>query len=211
MRCAGQLADVNNLSGKSGWLRVAKARVDTPDAVREEMILSCIADDGETVSTATADRLFLAPSGQPAVVTANLANPRLAEVERELFQKFAGEVEHQNAQWLEQEEDRLDAYAQDLETEIDARIKEIEDEVRELKKQRRAPGLTMDEKINQGRAIKRREGERDDLVLSKHERDRRPHQRDRGRGQRVKETAPGSGPDHGREDQPRSCHQTAGR
>ena len=169
---AGQLADVNNLSGKSGWLRVAKARVDTPDAVREEMILSCIADDGETVSTATADRLFLAPSGQPAVVTANLANPRLAEVERELFQKFAGEVEHQNAQWLEQEEDRLDAYAQDLETEIDARIKEIEDEVRELKKQRRAPGLTMDEKINQGRAIKLREGERDDLVLSKHERRR---------------------------------------
>ena len=77
-----------------------------------------------------------------------------------------------NAQWLEQEEERLDAYAQDLETEIDARIKEIEDEIRGLKKERRSPGLTMEEKLNLGRTIRRREGDRDDLVLSKHKRRR---------------------------------------
>ena len=169
---AGQLADVNNLSGKSGWLRVAKARVDTPDAVREEMILSCVADDGEMLSAATADRLFLAPSSAPEAVTVALDTARLDEVAQDLFLKFAGEVERQNSQWLEQEEERLDAYAQDLETEIDARVKDIEDEIRELKKQRRGPGLTMDEKLNLSRSIKRREGERDDLVLSKHERRR---------------------------------------
>lgn len=169
---AGQLADVNNLSGRSGWLRVAKARVDTPDAVREEIILSCVADDGETLPAATADRLFLAPSGKPEVVAVTPDNARLDDVEQDLFLKFAGEVERQNGQWLEQEEERLDAYAQDLETEIDARIKDIEDEIRELKKQRRGLGLTMDEKLNHSRSIKRREGERDDLVLSKHERRR---------------------------------------
>jgi|SRR5680860_229318 len=169
---AGQLADVNNLSGKSGWLRVAKARVDTPDAVREEMILSCIDDDGEVVPAATADRLFLAPSSVPEAVTTTPDIVRLDEIERDLFLEFAGEVERQNGQWLEQEEERLDAYAQDLETEIDARIGDIEDEIRELKKQRRGPGLTMDEKLNLSRSIKRHEGERDDLVLSKHERRR---------------------------------------
>lgn len=169
---AGQLADVNNLSGKLGWLRVAKARVDTPDAVREEMILSCITDEGQTLPAATADRMFLAPSGRPEAVTAMPDGARLDDVEQDLFLSFAGEVERQNGQWLEQEEERLDAYAQDLETEFDARIKDIEDEIKELKKQRRGPGLSMDEKLNHSRSIKRREGERDDLVLSKHERRR---------------------------------------
>lgn len=169
---AGQLADVNNLSGRSGWLRVAKARVDTPEAVREQMVLSCIADDGEVIAPETADRLFLAPSDAPAVVTAAPDGTRLADIEQKLFQQFAEDVDRQNAEWLEQEEERLDAYAQDLETEIDARIREIEDEIKELKKQRRSPDLTMDEKLSIGRNVKRREGDRDDLVLSKHERRR---------------------------------------
>lgn len=169
---AGQLADVNNLSGRSGWLRVAKARVDTPEAVREQMVLSCIADDGEVIGPETADRLLLAPSDAPSVVSAAPDDARLGEIEQKLFQQFAEDVDRQNAEWLEQEEERLDAYAQDLETEIDARIKEIEDEIRELKKQRRSPGLTMDEKLNIGRTVKRREGDRDDLVLSKHQRRR---------------------------------------
>jgi len=169
---AGQLADVNNLSGRSGWLRISKAWVDTPEAVREQMILSCIADDGEVIAPETADRLFLAPGDVTETVTSVPDNAKLHGVEQDLFQRFSGEVERQNAQWLEQEEERLDAYAQDLETEIDARIKDIEDEVRELKKQRRAPGLSMEEKLNLGRTVKRLEGERDDLVLSKHERRR---------------------------------------
>lgn len=169
---AGQLADVNNLSGRSGWMRVAKARVDTPDAVREAMILSCVADDGEVISSATADRLFLVPSENPQAVAMLPDTAHLDEVERDLFLEFAGDVERQNGQWLEQEEERLDAYAQDLETEIDARISDIETAIKELKKQRRGAGLTMDEKLTLSRSVKRLEGDRDDLVLSKHERRR---------------------------------------
>lgn len=41
-----------------------------------------------------------------------------------------------------------------------------------MKRKRRSPGLTMKEKLNLGRTIKRREGDRDDLALSKHERRR---------------------------------------
>lgn len=167
---AGQLADVNTLSGQSGWLRVSKARVDTPEVVREQMILACIADSGKVIAPETADRLFLAPSTVPESVAETADDARLNGVEQELFQRFSGEVERQNAQWLEQEEERLDAYARDLETGIDARIKEIEAEIRDLKRERRSPGLTMEEKLNLGRTIKRHEGDRGDLVLSKYER-----------------------------------------
>ena len=169
---SGQLADVNSLSGQSGWLKVSKARLDTPEAVREEMVLSCITDAGETVSPETADRLFLVPSDSPLAVTSVPDETSLHQREQQLFEEFVGNVTRQNAEWLEQEEERLDAYAQDLETELDARIKEIEEEIRDLKSQRRAPELSMDDKLAISRSIKRKEGERDDLVLSKYERRR---------------------------------------
>ena len=185
---AGQLADVNSLAGRSGWLRVAKARVDTPEAVRERMILACVADGGEVIAPETADRLFLAPSTAPESVSETADDARLNGVKQELFQRFTGDVERQNAQWLEQEEERLDAYAQDLETGIDARIREIEDEIRDLKRERRSPNLTMEEKLALGRRIKRREGDRDDLVLSKHERRRDIRRQVEGMLDRVAES-----------------------
>jgi superfamily II DNA or RNA helicase len=173
---AGQLVDVNNLRGKSGWLKVAKARIDTPNAPRESMILSCISDDGIAVSQETADRLLQVPSTTPKDVNSAPDAARLTQLEAELFKSFAEVVAIQNAEWLEQEEERLDMYAQDLETDIDAQIKQIEDEVKELKKQRRATVTSMEDKIGIGRQIKRKESERDDLVLSKHERRRQIRQ-----------------------------------
>ncbi len=169
---AGQLADVNSLAGKSGWLRVSKARVDTPNAVREGMVLACSDDDGITIPAVTADRMLTVPSEDPAPAPGAPNEDKLAAIQDELFAAFSDDVARQNAEWLETEEERLDAYAQDLETQIDAQIDEIEIEVKDLKKQRRAPELKMDEKLEISRKIKRREGERDDLVLSKHERRR---------------------------------------
>jgi len=168
----GQLAAVNSLKGKSGWLRITKARVDMPEAVREKMILSCIADGGEVIPADTADQFFLAPGEVAEGAAGALPLDRLQAIEDGLFKEFSDVITQENARWLEEEEERLDAYAQDLETEIDARIKQIEEEIRDLKKLRRAPGLSMEDKLNHGRTIKRREAERDDLVLSKHERRR---------------------------------------
>lgn len=166
----GQLTDVKNLAGYSGWLKIAKAKIDTPNAVREEMLLSCVTDDGEIVPNETADRLFLVPSGLPEPVFQRTDDARLDNRETELFADFRENVERQNAEWLEQEEVRLDDYARDLEIEITAQIKEIEDATRELKRQRRSAGLSMRDKVALGREVKRLEQERDDLVLDQHER-----------------------------------------
>ena len=169
---AGQLADVINLTGQSGWLRVSKARIDTPEAVREKMILSCIADSGELIESETADRLFLIPSDEPEKFLGNIDSTLLDKAEQGQFKHFTSEIDRQNGLWLEQEESRLNAYAKDLEVEIDIRIKEIDSEIREQTKKRRAPGITMEEKLTMSRAIKKLEGDRDDLALNKYERRR---------------------------------------
>ena len=171
---AGQLADVNNLSGKSGWLRVSKARIDTPEAVREKMILSCVTDSNEIIESETVDRLLLSPSAAPKIFSSNGDSEvvQLDKEEQRLFQQFTGEIDKQNSKWMEQEEERLYAYAKDLEREVSIRINEIESEIKELKKKRRAPRQTMEEKLNISRAIKNLEGDRDDLAHNKYERRR---------------------------------------
>lgn len=166
---AGQVIDVKNLKGCSGWMLAAKARIDTPNALREEMITACLTDSGEVVEADTADRMFWVPAKGAKPINEGGPIEALQNVRDQQFGKFSDQVNAENAIWLEEEEIRLDEYAQDLETEFKARIKDVEEEIRELKKQRRAAGLPMEEKLSIGKQIKRKEGERDDLVLSQYD------------------------------------------
>lgn len=165
----GQISDVCNRSGQSGWLRVSKATIDTPNAIREDMILSCISDEGEVIPPETADRFFFVPSGVPQSTQLHPDVASLDKRERELFAEFSRLVNEENSTWLDQEESRLDAYAQDLEDELGFQIKDLEQTIKELKSQRRTIE-SMNEKLSLGKEIKRFEQERDDLVLEQHAR-----------------------------------------
>lgn len=166
----GQLADVSALRGKSGFLRVAKAAVSTEQKVREDLLVSCITNDGSQVSVETARRLLMAPAIDDGVVAMPSGLGPLDKLEDQLFSSFAETVKRQNFQWLEEEEQRLDNYARDIEVEIDAQIDELEDTAKQLRRDRRSPDLSMEEKLSLGRKIKSVEGEIDDLKFSKHER-----------------------------------------
>lgn len=166
----GQLADVAALRGKSGFLRVAKAAVRTDHKVREDLLISCITNDGLQVSTETAKRLLMAPAINDGVVGMPSSLDPLDKIEEQLFSSFTDTVKKQNFQWLEEEEQRLDNYARDIEVEIDAQIDELEDNAKQLRRDRRSPDISMEEKLSLGRKIKTLEGEIDDLKFSKHER-----------------------------------------
>ena len=94
----------------------------------------------------------------------------LLKIEERLFTDFGEAVKKQNFQWLEEEEARLDNYAKDMEVEIEAQIEELEEEANQLRKERRSPDISMEEKLSLGRKIKKVEDEIDDLKFSKHER-----------------------------------------
>lgn len=169
---AGQLADVGHLNGRSGWLRATKVRVTRSGSAREKILLSCVADDGAMVEPETADRLLQVPIASEATVVTAPDSRRLAIVEEEHLEEFVRQVREENALWLEEEENRLDNYAADIEVELDAQIAALEVEVKELQRRRRASDLGMEDKLRLGREIKRVEGEMDDLKLSKFERRR---------------------------------------
>lgn len=167
----GFLSDVANLKGQSGWLRASKVSVSQNDAKKERILLSGITDGGERLEPETADRLLRVPSEERQFTEAP-DEIRVGIVEDDQLEEFKRETNAENARWLEEEEARLDNYAKDVEVEIDAQIGSLEDEVKELQRQRRSPDLSMEEKLRLGREIKKREGDMDDLKLSKFERRR---------------------------------------
>lgn len=168
----GQLADVANLKGQSGWLQATKVTIQRAEITREAVLLSCVTDGGAKIESTTADRMLQVPAVTEGVVSPAADRRNLAIVEEEHLEEFIQQINQENARWLDEEEARLDNYAKDVEVELDAQIAAIEDEIKELQRHRRSPELGMEDKLKLGRDIKRREGAMDDLKLSKFEKRR---------------------------------------
>lgn len=163
----GQVGAVRDLLGRSGWLRVYKAVMPTPDALREELLIACTTDDGSTITSEAADKLFMVPAWDSGAATELVPEPMLKSIEETEFAAFSERVIKENADWIDAESDRLDRFARDLEIEIDAQIADLEEQERELRKQSRAAGLSMEEKLALKRKIKRLEDQADELKLTK--------------------------------------------
>ncbi len=164
----GQLADVKALIGKSGWLSIARLGVKSAKAdagsltTIEHLVMSGLLDDGAELQTETLERLFQIP----AVATGTAAEAPISELrasEQRLVSQFLDVAKLRNAEFLEREEIKLDAYVDDLETAAKEEIRRLEDEIKVMKKEARA-AESLEDKIEKKRAIKKREGQRDDLA-----------------------------------------------
>ena len=167
----GQLSDVKLHVGKSGWLRVSRLGVKTANRNVEHLLLSAINDDGSDIPEDTLDRLFRIPA--QATTELGLAPPEeaLKQQEAALRKLRINESEQLNAEHLIKETDKLDAYADDLEKAADAEIKALDDDIKlKRKEMRSASSVSVAEKVDLQRAIKKLEGQRDDQMMAKFER-----------------------------------------
>lgn len=167
----GQLSAVKNLGGKSGWLRAVKARMETKQTLREDIILACVDDDGRPVDGEVADKLLMAPASENGVTPARPGSA-IDALDAKLRDAFGARVKQENADWIDEEEKRLDRYAADIEIELDAQIDALDAEIKELQKRRRSPDIALEDKLAVSRTIKRLEGDIDELKSSKFERRR---------------------------------------
>ena len=164
----GQFVDVRGLLGQSGELVVDKLIITSKNQRLEHLLVVACKDQGEVLSSSTAVRLLQVP-GQ--VVSGNFA----FQYEERLLAKLAEnadthyqQAEEDNARYYEEENDKLERWAEDRKVALDIRNKQLDVEIREARKAaRQLP--TLQEKINAKRELKRLEKERDDLVLTYHE------------------------------------------
>jgi superfamily II DNA or RNA helicase len=169
----GILADVEQHIGRAGWLQVSRLAMNAAQRTIERLVLAMVTDDGAVVDDATADRLFCVP----AEVCTEIAMPPpmeiLKRVETAARKRRLDEAEQSNAEFLIKETDKLDAYAEDLQKAADSEIKSLEDEIKAKKKEMRSTaGLSVAERVEMQRGIKKLEAQRDDRMMAKFERKR---------------------------------------
>jgi superfamily II DNA or RNA helicase len=172
-----RLSKVEKLIGRAGWLRVCLmtlASADPSFGNRERLVVAaCFDGSGERVDHATIDDLFLLPTADLVRWNGEFPEARVTEIDAEARAEIIGDAERESRQWLDEETEKLDAYADDLEKAADVRIKELNDEARAAKKALRGNNaIPLDEKIKEERRIKALQAEADELKFTMFQRRR---------------------------------------
>jgi len=159
----GVMGDVQQLRGSKGWLRVSKLRITTPALTREHLVFSVLPDNkAQDIHFETMERLMAVPAEDAGeAADAPLSELDRAETARQKDLLDAAELE--NAEWLDTENDKLDAYADDLEKAFEMEVKSLEADIKAAKKALRGSDLPMAEKLAEKRRIGTLEARRDKM------------------------------------------------
>ncbi len=145
----GRIGVLEPLRGRAGQLQVSLLSVDALGQAEDHLIFSAITDDGEPLIEEAARRLFLLPGAitAPHVTLEERALADATERRRLEIQRGIGE---RNARFFSAESEKLDGWADDLKAGLEREIKEIDRQIREVKRAA-AVELTLEGKIERQR------------------------------------------------------------
>lgn len=132
------LADVAALRGRRGWMRVSRLTLHTPARSWDEIICAALTDDGQTVQPETAQRLLHLPVSGVASLAQPAPLEHLAAIAEERQVALVGQAQERLGDFLNEEEDRLDAWRDDARVAFDQQIKELGRQANEKNKLARA-------------------------------------------------------------------------
>ncbi len=162
----GVLADVRDLRGKSGWLRLSIISAMANGKQTERLVLGGVTDAGQPIAEETLRRLWLLP-GRPASAATGTAPTPLDEEHRRSIERHFGEMTIQVHGWFDEEEQKLSRYAQDLEKALEAEVQDIDLQIEEQQKQLRNPSFALADKIAMKRQVQKLDDRRDELLSQK--------------------------------------------
>jgi len=142
-----QSVAISDFVGKMGWLTLNKLTINSAES-EDHLIFSAIVDDGSLMSQAQVERMF----SLPADVT-EITSIQGNEITDQLSQQFLGkkavvidEISLRNASFFGEEMTKLDSWSDDLKETIEQSIKELDKEIRQVRKDAKlAP--TLEEKL----------------------------------------------------------------
>ena len=128
-----RLGKVERLTGRSGWLTISVLTVTHPDASlghRDRLVVAGFCDGlyehaADHLDQETVDDLFLLP-GACSDLPGSCPSERLAPLEQQARSAVSADVEAENRRWLDEETEKLDAYADDIDVAADTQIKQME-------------------------------------------------------------------------------------
>jgi len=158
----GNLADVAEIRGRAGWMRVARLTLHTPAKTYDEIICAALTDDGREVHSETIERLLQVPAEEAGNVTGDVPEAHLAGVLDARQTAVIAHAQERLSSFLNEEEERLDAWRDDAKVSFDQQIKALTKEANEKKKLARATP-SLEAKLELQREAKQIQRQVDDL------------------------------------------------
>jgi ERCC4-related helicase len=145
--------------GASGVLAVRKLSVSGADA-QDHMLIAAVTEDGRAIDPAAALRLFELPARK---ATDGIASPPLPVLQSLESQQaaIAEAMAQRQSSWFDQEMAKLDAWAEDKRAGLKFDLKDLDDALKDLKRQIRQTG-NLPEKLALQRKTRELEKKRDE-------------------------------------------------
>ena len=155
----GKTVLLEELVGKSGWMRVEKVSIDSFEQ-EDHLLLSSFTDDGMEVYSDVVERMLM----QSAQITNNVDLPTdvLEKLTRQIEKEKASVMEQsalRNEVFFDEEMDKLDTWAGDMKVALEREIKDLDAEIK-LRKSNAKKLSHLAEKVAEHRIIKELENKR---------------------------------------------------
>lgn len=155
----GKTTLLEELVGKSGWMRVEKVSIDSFEQ-EDYLLVSCCKDNCEDVYPDIAERMLMLPANVidnadiPTTIYEKLTNLTEASKTSVLEQSAL-----RNENFFEEEMDKLDTWAGDMKVALEREIKDLDAEIK-LRKSNAKKLAHLAEKVAEHRVIKELESKR---------------------------------------------------
>ncbi|WP_425324946.1 SNF2-related protein [Lampropedia aestuarii] len=148
--------------GKAGWLTVRLITVETLGNREEHLLVAAATTDGVLLAEDDPEKLLRLPATTQAVSLFNAPDATLLVDVEARKNALLREVNERNLGYFEQEVQKLDAWADDLKLGLEQEIKEIDREIKEVRRTA-ATSPTLDEKLSWQKKQRELEGKRGKL------------------------------------------------
>ena len=162
---AGKISSVEALRGKVGLLQASALTIESLDQAEDHVLVAAVCD-GAAVDEAAARRLFslpvVSPGKQLSFDHVDTGPAQLADIERLLLaqqHRIQGGITAKNAEIFEAEADKLDGWADDLKLGLEREIKELDKQIKEVRRAAVA-AVSLEAKLAAQRQMKALESQR---------------------------------------------------
>ena len=154
-----RLSTIEALIGRQGWLRVSLLRVEAFDTDERLLLAGSIDEGGTPLDPEVCSKILGLPGSVAQSQVSDTPPPGIDEALACEKAKALVEIERRNLRFFNEEVEKLDRWAEDLKTGLEREIKELDQQIREVKRlSTSAPSLQ--EKLEHQKRLKELDTER---------------------------------------------------
>ncbi|WP_029046415.1 SNF2-related protein [Cupriavidus sp. amp6] len=142
-----QVSTLRAYRGQTGWLTVSLISVATLGQTEQHLIVAATTCDGAVLAEDDPEKLMRFPAQQHAAGLFSVSNGALSADLEARKRQLLREINQRNLGYFEQEVEKLDAWADDLKLGLEQEIKEIDREIKEVRRTA-STSPTLDEKLH---------------------------------------------------------------